>query len=53
MSRYPRGARSARLKCIACNAPATETVDRSYVCVSCGRTIIANTGSSVTQASGD
>jgi uncharacterized Zn finger protein (UPF0148 family) len=38
MGRYPRAARSAAIKCIACNAPVTETVDGEYVCVSCGDT---------------
>jgi DNA-directed RNA polymerase subunit RPC12/RpoP len=36
MSRYPRAARNAAIKCIACNAPVTETVDNEYVCVECG-----------------
>jgi len=36
MSRYPRAARSAAIKCIPCNAPVTETVDGEYVCVQCG-----------------
>ena len=35
MSRYPREARSAKIKCIACNAPVVETVD-GYACVGCG-----------------
>jgi len=39
MGRYPRGVRSARVKCIQCNAPAAETVDNSYVCVECGKKI--------------
>ena len=37
MGRYPRSARNAAIKCIACNAPVTETVDGEYVCVDCGR----------------
>jgi predicted RNA-binding Zn-ribbon protein involved in translation (DUF1610 family) len=36
MSRYPRKARNARLKCISCNAPVVETIDSSYVCIECG-----------------
>lgn len=36
MSRYPRPARSAQIKCIACNAPVVETYDGGYVCVNCG-----------------
>jgi predicted RNA-binding Zn-ribbon protein involved in translation (DUF1610 family) len=36
MAGYPRPARSARLKCISCNAPVVETVDEEYVCVDCG-----------------
>jgi glycosyltransferase involved in cell wall biosynthesis len=36
MERFPRAARNARIKCLQCNAPATETVDGKYVCVSCG-----------------
>ncbi|KYH25839.1 hypothetical protein HAPAU_25170 [Halalkalicoccus paucihalophilus] len=36
MSRYPREARSARIKCIACNAPVVRTVEGKYVCVDCG-----------------
>ncbi|WP_336344914.1 hypothetical protein [Halalkalicoccus ordinarius] len=36
MSRYPREARSARIKCIDCNAPVTRTTDGQYVCVECG-----------------
>jgi predicted RNA-binding Zn-ribbon protein involved in translation (DUF1610 family) len=36
MSRYPRAARNAAIKCIPCNAPVTETADGEYVCVSCG-----------------
>ena len=40
MSRFPRPARNARIKCLPCNAPATETVDGKYVCVSCGTQVI-------------
>lgn len=36
MGRYPRAARDAVIKCIPCNAPVTETMDGTYVCVSCG-----------------
>lgn len=36
MGRYPRTARNAQLKCIACNAPVVETVGGEYACVSCG-----------------
>lgn len=36
MSRYPREARNARLKCVSCNAPVVKTADRDYVCVDCG-----------------
>lgn len=36
MNRYPREVRSARIKCIACNAPVVRTVDGTYVCVDCG-----------------
>lgn len=37
MSRYPRAARDAKIKCLQCNAPVTETVDGGYACVDCGR----------------
>ena len=40
MSRYPRAVRSARVKCVACNAPAAETIDGTYVCVECGDTVV-------------
>lgn len=40
MARYPRGARGARIKCITCNAPTTETVTDDVVCVECGRLVI-------------
>lgn len=36
MSRYPRQARNARIKCIDCNAPVVRTTDGEYVCVACG-----------------
>jgi LSD1 subclass zinc finger protein len=52
MSRYPRGARGSRIKCIECNAPTTETVDNDFVCVECGRNVIAQT-THLSQASGD
>lgn len=42
MARYPRGARSARVKCIQCNAPGVETTDDVFVCVECGRDIVGN-----------
>lgn len=38
MSRYPRAARNAALKCIPCGAPLVETNDQQYVCVECGET---------------
>lgn len=44
MSRYPRAARNARLKCIGCNAPVVETVDGGYVCVDCGQSPISPHG---------
>lgn len=40
MGRYPQSVRSARLKCIDCNAPVVETVENEYVCVACGETPI-------------
>lgn len=40
MTRYPRAARDAQLKCISCNAPVTTTVDRRYVCVECGDEVL-------------
>lgn len=40
MERYPPPARTARVKCITCNAPTTLTVDGNHVCVACGRTIV-------------
>ncbi|WP_458208915.1 hypothetical protein [Haladaptatus sp. NG-SE-30] len=40
MSRYPKPARAAAIKCIACNAPVTKTVDGSYACVGCGESPI-------------
>ncbi|MDL5363695.1 hypothetical protein [Halalkalicoccus sp. NIPERK01] len=40
MSRYPRQARNARIKCIACNAPVVRTADEEYVCVDCGESPI-------------
>ncbi len=40
MSRYPRAARGAAVKCIGCNAPTTQTTEGDYVCVSCGETLI-------------
>lgn len=36
MSRYPRAARNAQIKCIDCNAPVVRTTDEQYVCVACG-----------------
>lgn len=41
MSRYPREARSARIKCISCNAPVIETVEQDFVCIECGKSPIA------------
>ncbi|MFC6906142.1 hypothetical protein [Halalkalicoccus tibetensis] len=46
MGRYPREARSARIKCIACNAPVVRTVEGEYVCVDCGDTPVEPTESS-------
>ena len=40
MSRYPKSARAASLKCIACNAPITRTVEGTYVCVDCGESLV-------------
>lgn len=40
MSRYPEVARAASVKCIPCNAPATETVDGEFVCVACGTPVV-------------
>jgi predicted RNA-binding Zn-ribbon protein involved in translation (DUF1610 family) len=36
MGRFPREVRSARIKCIDCNAPVVRTVDDEFVCISCG-----------------
>lgn len=36
MERYPKNAHGAAVKCIACNAPTTVTVEGRYVCVECG-----------------
>jgi predicted RNA-binding Zn-ribbon protein involved in translation (DUF1610 family) len=36
MSRYPRDARNAQMKCIDCNAPVVKTTDEEFVCVDCG-----------------
>lgn len=41
MTQYPRPARSARIKCIPCNAPVVETVGGGYVCVCCGESPVA------------
>ena len=43
MARYPRAARSARIKCISCNAPVVETIDGGYACVGCGDSPISAT----------
>ena len=43
MGRYPREVRNAKLKCISCNAPATETVSGEYLCVKCGSAIVSET----------
>lgn len=48
MDRYPRAARSARIKCVSCNAPVVETVDGGYACVGCGGSPISSTGSTDT-----
>lgn len=45
MARYPRAARSARIKCISCNAPVVETIDGGYACVGCGGSPISSTDS--------
>lgn len=44
MSRYPRAARDAKIKCMHCNAPVTETVDGGYACVDCGRNPFGDDG---------
>jgi|AntRauTorckE6833_2_1112554.scaffolds.fasta_scaffold25243_2 hypothetical protein len=36
MGRYPRAARLSRIKCIAYNAPTTETTTGEHICVECG-----------------
>ncbi|SEG67844.1 hypothetical protein [Halobellus limi] len=41
MARYPRTVRSARVKCIDCNAPAAETIEETYVCVECGSAVVS------------
>lgn len=41
MGRYPWSVRHAAVKCIPCNAPATNTVGAEYVCVECGRALIS------------
>lgn len=40
MTRYPRAARNAALKCVPCGAPLVRTTDDRYVCVECGETPI-------------
>jgi predicted RNA-binding Zn-ribbon protein involved in translation (DUF1610 family) len=40
MGRYPRPVRSARVKCVNCNAPAAETINEEFVCAECGETVI-------------
>lgn len=40
MGRYPRSVRSTTVKCVDCNAPATETIEGAYVCVECGQPAI-------------
>jgi hypothetical protein len=52
MSRYPRGVRNARVKCIQCNAPAAETTDNNYVCVECGKQLF-DPHTTTTPARGD
>lgn len=51
MARYPRRAREAAIKCIACNAPVTTTVEGEYVCVDCGELPVKRR--SVTTVAGD
>lgn len=51
MRRYPKSARSARLKCIDCNAPVVETVDDAFVCVECGEAPIESTADRTPTAS--
>ncbi|MGB9963313.1 hypothetical protein ACOZ32_14175 (plasmid) [Halobacterium sp. MBLA0001] len=53
MDRYPRGVRSARVKCIQCNAPAAETTDDTYVCVECGKQLFDPHTESRSTAGGD
>lgn len=47
MSRYPRTARNARVKCIECNAPVVETADGEFACVDCGGSPIQRRGEGV------
>ena len=53
MSRYPRGARSAAITCIPCNAPVTETIDGEYVCVCGGSPVQDRSVESVMSGGGD
>ncbi len=53
MSRYPRGVRSARVKCISCNAPAAETTDNTYVCVECGEQLFEQRTTTTRATGGD
>lgn len=40
MGKYPKAARAASIKCIACNSPVVTTVDDDYVCIECGESPI-------------
>ena len=53
MSRYPRVARGARIKCITCNAPVVETIGDEYVCVDCGRSPVRPRGAGGDVATAD
>ena len=53
MSRYPRTARNATIKCIPCNAPVVETIDDDYVCVECGDSPITERTPTTAAASDD
>ncbi len=41
--RFPTQARAAAVKCVTCNAPGTQTVEKDYVCVTCGKTVLTST----------
>ena len=51
MARYPRAARSARIKCVPCNAPVVEIIDGGYACVDCGDSPISPTDSAEAESS--